>query len=85
MVQKGISPNNDGLNDSFDLSGLDIRKLEIFNRYGKEVYSKSGYTNEWMGQTDGGDELPTGTYFFMFERNNGETQTGWIYINRQEK
>ncbi|KGO90984.1 choice-of-anchor L domain-containing protein, partial [Flavobacterium subsaxonicum] len=59
MVQKGISPNNDGLNDSFDLSGLDVRKLEIFNRYGKEVYSKSGYKNEWFGQTDGGDELPT--------------------------
>jgi len=84
MVQKGISPNGDGLNDNFDLSGFDIKKLEIFNRYGKEVYSKNMYTDEWFGQTNSGDELPTGTYFFMFERANGETKTGWIYINRQD-
>ena len=83
-VQKGISPNNDGLNDNFELTALNVRTISIFNRYGKEVYHKINYSNEWHGQTDGGDELPTGTYFYTFERTNGETKTGWIYINRQE-
>ncbi|WP_205728645.1 fibronectin type III domain-containing protein, partial [Flavobacterium sp. J27] len=49
-IQKGISPNADGMNDNFDLSSFNVSKLEIFNRYGKEVYSKSGYEDEWYGQ-----------------------------------
>ena len=83
-IQRGISPNGDGLNDNFDLSTLDVRKLSIFNRYGQEVYSKGSYTNEWKGQDSKGNELPTGTYFYMIERQNGESKTGWIYINRQD-
>jgi gliding motility-associated-like protein len=83
-IQRGISPNNDGYNDSFDLSLLDVKKLSIFNRYGQEVYSKTEYKKEWVGQTDKGDELPTGTYFYMVERSSGETHTGWVYINRQD-
>ncbi|AWH84366.1 hypothetical protein HYN59_04210 [Flavobacterium album] len=83
-VPRGISPNHDGLNDNFDLTALDVKKLSIFNRYGQEVYSRgNGYTNQWEGQTSGGDELPTGTYFYMIERTNGESRTGWVYINRQ--
>ena len=85
FIQRGISPGNmDGDNDFFDLSTMDVRQLSIFNRYGQEVYSRSNYTNEWYGQTNSGDELPTGTYFYMIERDNGEQITGWIYINREE-
>ena len=84
MVPKGISPNNDGLNDSFDLDGFNVTKLSIFNRYGQEVYSRTNYTDEWFGQTNSGDELPTGTYFYSMERSNGESKTGWVYVNRQE-
>ncbi|WP_185965482.1 choice-of-anchor J domain-containing protein [Flavobacterium zepuense] len=83
-VQRGISPNNDGFNDNFELTALGVKTISIFNRYGKEVYHKTNYTNEWHGQTGSGDELPTGTYFYTFERTNGETKTGWIYVNRQD-
>lgn len=81
-IQKGISPNGDGLNENFDLTGLNVKKLEIFNRYGKKVYSFSNYTNQWYGQSDNGNELPTGTYYYVMERDNVETKSGWIYINR---
>jgi gliding motility-associated-like protein len=84
LIPRGISPNNDGSNDAFDLTTLDVKELKIFNRYGQEVYSKRDYTNEWIGQGSNGDELPTGTYYYMIERSNGETKTGWVYINRQE-
>lgn len=83
-IPKGISPNGDTLNDEFDLSGFNVARLSIFNRYGQEVYSKDSYTKEWHGQDKRGDELPTGTYFYSIERTNGETRTGWVYINRQE-
>jgi gliding motility-associated-like protein len=84
LIQRGISPDGDGDNDFFDLSTLDVEQLSIFNRYGQEVYNKSPYSDEWVGQADNGDELPTGTYFYMIRRSNGEEITGWIYINREE-
>jgi gliding motility-associated-like protein len=83
-IQRGISPNGDGANDYFDLSELNVKYLSIFNRYGEEVYSKNNYKNEWNGQTNNGQELPTGTYFYTLELMTGENKTGWIYINRQD-
>jgi gliding motility-associated-like protein len=83
-IPKGISPNNDGDNDVWDLSGLNVQKAQIFNRYGVEVYSRSNYTNEWDGRTNSGDELPTATYYYVLSLPNGEVKTGWVYINRQQ-
>lgn len=83
-IPRGISPNGDGLNDEFDLTGFEVRELKIFNRYGQEVYSKSNYTKEWHGQGGNGNELPTGTYYYMIDRLNEKTITGWVYINREE-
>ena len=82
-VQKGISPNGDGMNDEFDLSSFDVSKLEVYNRYGMLVYSKSGYKKEWFGQTDGGVLLPDGTYYYVINLNKGEAKTGWVYINKE--
>ncbi|WNM19502.1 choice-of-anchor J domain-containing protein [Flavobacterium capsici] len=84
VIQKGISVNGDGLNDCFDLTGFDVKSLQIFNRYGMKVYSKGNYTQQWCGQADNGDELPDGTYYYVINRNNGETKTGWIYLNRAQ-
>lgn len=82
-IQRGISPNNDGLNDAFDLTGYNVKKLSIYNRYGKEIYSKTNYTNQWEGQDNKGNALPTGTYFYSIDKNNDEQLTGWVYINRE--
>src|SRR5690606_19822136 len=76
MIQKGISPNGDGLNEYFDLTGMGVKKLSIYSRYGREVYTKSNYVNEWKGQDKNDNELPTGTYFYSIERSNGENVTG---------
>lgn len=83
-IPKGVSPNNDGRNDSFDLAGLNVSKLSIFNRYGETVYSQNNYTNEWKGQSDNGKELPSGTYYYVIEIANQKTETGWVYVNREE-
>ncbi|WP_415711191.1 gliding motility-associated C-terminal domain-containing protein, partial [Flavobacterium branchiophilum] len=60
IIQKGISPNNDDQNDFFDLTGLNVKELGIFNRYGIKVYSRTNYKKEWFGQSDAGEELPDG-------------------------
>jgi gliding motility-associated-like protein len=79
-IQKGISVNNDGANEFLDLQLLDVSNLNIYSRYGVIVYSKRQYKNEWMGQSNNGDNLPDGTYFYEIEFNNGDAaKTGWIY------
>ena len=82
-IPKGISPNNDNKNDEFDLSGLGVKELTIFNRYGVKVYGYKNYTNQWKGQSDDGKELPDATYYYAISKSDGQTVTGWVYLNRQ--
>ena len=82
IIPKGVSPNGDGLNDSFDLSNLDVKHLKIFNRYGLQVYEKAMYLKEWYGQSDKGD-LTTGTYYYVITLSAGKQVTGWVYLQRE--
>lgn len=81
-IPRGVSPNGDGDNDTFDLSNLDVREIKIFNRYGLEVYHAEGYIDEWHGQSDKGD-LPAATYFYMITLSAGKQVTGWVYLQRE--
>ena len=83
-IQKGISPDGNGSNEFLDLSLMDVRNLEIFNRYGLKVYSMTNYKNQWKGQTNKGEELPSATYYYVIQFNNGQTKTGWIYLIREK-
>ena len=82
MFPNAISPNGDSYNDSFNLKGCDIVKLELFNRYGKKVNSYNNYTDQWDGTTSGGEALPDGTYFYVAEIKGGVSKSGWVFIVR---
>ncbi|PNQ75029.1 hypothetical protein C1T31_02515 [Hanstruepera neustonica] len=83
VIPQVITPNDDGYNDSFDLSGYNVSSLEVFNRNGVKVFSKTnGYTNEFNGVADNGDELPVGTYFYVMKYQGGKERTSWVYINK---
>ncbi|MFD1604818.1 gliding motility-associated C-terminal domain-containing protein [Flavobacterium artemisiae] len=97
-VFNAISPNGDGLNDSFKINGIDCfpnNTVRIYNRYGTMVYEKKGYdnvTNPFEGFSDGratvikADKLPTGTYFYTLEyEDNGKMvqKSAYLYINNQ--
>ena len=44
--------------------------------------TNGNYTNQWHGQSKDGKELPTATYFYSINKQNGSSVTGWVYINR---
>ncbi|WP_298151199.1 gliding motility-associated C-terminal domain-containing protein [Flavobacterium sp.] len=81
-IPKGISPNNDDKNDEFDLTGMGVKDITIFNRYGTEVFHYKNYTDQFKGLSNDGKTLPDATYFYVIEDNGGQTFTGWVYINR---
>ena len=92
IITQGISPNGDFLNDELDLEFLSdrvggITNLQIFNRYGTIVFNKDNYVNEWKGQDKNGNDLPTGTYYYVMgfaspDDVYGPQTSGWIYLNR---
>ncbi len=72
-----ITPNNDGKNDRFELLGTAGVELKVFNRWGREVYSKKPYDNTWDGQ-----DLPNGTYYYLVTEPSGKTFKGWVQVVR---
>ena len=93
VITQGISPDaTPGFNDYLDLEFLSdrvggITTLQIFNRYGTIVFNKTNYINEWKGQDKNGNDLPTGTYYYVIDFASeddvyGPQTSGWIYLNR---
>ena len=81
-----ITPNNDGLNDTFEIQGLgkfNSNKITIINRYGDHVLEETDYRNDWdaPGQV-------SGTYFYILVTVDSQGREhvfkGWIQVIRQE-
>lgn len=64
-----FTPNGDGRNDVFYISGDDISSLDvkIYGRWGELVYQFEGLQNGWDGNNQNGKPLPEGTYYYTLE------------------
>ncbi|MCZ2444443.1 MAG: gliding motility-associated C-terminal domain-containing protein, partial [Flavobacteriales bacterium] len=90
MIPNGFSPNGDGVNDFFEIVGLDNfpnNELLILNRWGDAVYSAAPYNNDWDGTSNmgigGSGRLTDGTYFFVFKTSpDADAITGYIELKR---
>ena len=80
-IPKGISPDGDTKNDTFDLTGFNVQRLTIYNRYGMEVYALNNYTTQWHGQDAKDNNLPSGVYYYVMQPLLGNYKTGWVYVN----
>jgi len=62
-----ITPNNDGINDLFEVSQNPILHidLQVFNRWGKRVFYSAHYQNNWP-VTD----IADGVYFYVLKATN---------------
>ncbi|MBF2706984.1 gliding motility-associated C-terminal domain-containing protein, partial [Flavobacterium soyangense] len=82
LFPNAISPNNDSYNDTFNLKGCGVSKLQLFNRYGREVKNYTNYSDQWDGTNSKGENLPDGTYFYVAEIADGTSKSGWVFIAR---
>ncbi|CAN5602921.1 hypothetical protein BH09BAC4_BH09BAC4_49330 [soil metagenome] len=66
-IPDAFSPNGDGLNDVWDLPGIEAfpdAEVTIFNRWGEVIYSSAkGYPNPFDGTLNGAS-LPVGVYAY---------------------
>lgn len=64
-----FTPNNDGINDHFNVTIAGIATFEsvkIYNRYGQLIFSTTSPTEYWDG-TYNGRIMPVGTYYWVFD------------------
>ena len=83
-----FSPDSDGINDFFKISGQGILdfQIEIYNRWGQMVYKSDDLSKGW-NVTFKGKNLPTGSYVYKIktiQNGNGEelVKTGTVALVR---
>jgi gliding motility-associated-like protein len=85
FIPEGYSPNGDGVNDRFEITGISLfpeAELNVFNRWGQNVLSRTGYANDWEGRSNNGGTLPDDTYFYVLNLSQGRAYNGHIIIKR---
>ncbi len=68
-----ITPNGDGKNDTWFIKNIDYypnNTVKVFDKGGRMVYSKQGYTNDWNG-TYNSAPLSQGTYYYVVDFGAG--------------
>jgi gliding motility-associated-like protein len=78
-IPTAFTPNGDGINDTWDINGIGIRKFEVtvFNRWGDMVFKSENIDTRWDGTNDG-KKLPTDVYVYKLK------VTGYNRYSRQK-
>ncbi|TLM96818.1 T9SS type B sorting domain-containing protein [Hymenobacter jeollabukensis] len=80
IVPNIITPDGDGLNDTFVLRGLEpgIWTLRVFNRWGRLVNQTTQYRNEWQAHGQ-----PAGVYYYeLLSPRTGQRLKGTVEVVR---
>jgi gliding motility-associated-like protein len=85
IVTNAFSPNDDGINDTWDIKNINEYPgctVEIFNRYGEKMFYSMGYSVPWEGKRNGAN-LPVGTYYYIIKLDAGiKPLSGYLAIIR---
>ncbi|CAG0951054.1 MAG: T9SS type B sorting domain-containing protein [Bacteroidetes bacterium] len=85
LIPNVFSPNGDGSNDVFFISGGGFEEFEIkiFNRWGSQMFEAKAPQIAWDGRTNAGLEVSAGTYYFTLTAKSKTTDystTGYITV-----
>ncbi|WP_425234461.1 gliding motility-associated C-terminal domain-containing protein [Ulvibacterium sp.] len=90
-----LTPNGDGKNDFLVLEGIENspnNTMQIFDRYGVLVYSKTNYNNEFNGLSNQGAivnknaGLASGVYFYIITMNDlRQKHQGYLYVSSTKR
>lgn len=66
FVPTGFTPNADGMNDFFEIKvfGIERYDLDVFDRWGKWIFSNGGATGTWWDGQINGQPAPEGVYVY---------------------
>ncbi|MFC4757499.1 PKD domain-containing protein [Solitalea agri] len=66
-----ITPNNDGLNDTFAVTVTHIKtfKITVFDRWGAKLFESNNIDNRWNG-TCNNEPVPPATYYYVIDGLN---------------
>ena len=84
-IPNSFTPNGDGLNDTFIITGKFIQsyELQVFNRWGEVLFHSTDLENGWDG-TANDKTIPAGNYAYWMRikdlNNNDHIRTGSILI-----
>jgi len=89
FIPEGFSPNKDGVNDYFEISGIEDHpnvELTIFAGSGQKVYSSENYRNDWDGSyyttnKIKNEQMPAGVYYYVLKLDpTARIIKGFVYI-----
>ena len=91
VISKTVTANGDSYNEFFTITGVEdcgfVIELQIFNRWGAEIYKNNNYQNDWNGDAHGSSvgnsgKVPTGTYYYVINLKNSGLKpfAGPIYV-----
>ena len=83
IIPNIFTPNNDGENDRFVIEGIEGypgSSIRIFNRWGGEIFSDKNYDSTWDGEG-----AADGTYYYIFDRNDGTSFRGTVQLMRERQ
>ncbi|WP_162996235.1 PKD domain-containing protein [Mucilaginibacter celer] len=80
-----FTPNADGVNDLWTIENIENYPqaiVQIFNRYGTELFHSIGYTRPWNGRYND-QEVPAGVYYYLIvPGKNHEKIAGYLTLLR---
>jgi gliding motility-associated-like protein len=80
-IPNSFSPNGDGINDRWIIKLLESKNstIEIFNRFGQNIFVSKGYFMGWDGRFRG-RELPIGVYYYLINIPGSTPHSGWLLL-----
>ncbi len=83
VIPNAFSPNGDGVNDYWEITGLNLYAaihISVYNRYGQLVYLSTNYNQPWNGSFKE-KKLPIGTYYYVLDlKKGGKKLSGSVAI-----